>query len=150
MHIVIINKNVEIVTADEANLTFPPISPDTTTETVAVGTANIITATCMEKKGIPPLWSRNIPIPGSKRSFSAEDEKSHSKYLGDSVKDRDAPMIKRAMGSAISETIFSELFTKPGNFKLQKENIIPINAETIIGLMDIPLSMFTNDFKKFL
>ena len=150
MHMVTINKSVERVTADEANLTFPPISPDITTETVAVGTANIITATCMEKEGIPPLWSRNIPIPGSKRSFSAEDEKSHIKYLGDSDKDRDAPMIKRAMGRAISETIFSELFIKPGNFKLKKENIIPINAETIIGLMDIPLSMFNNDFKKFL
>ena len=48
------------------------------------------------------------------------------------------------------EIIFSELFIKSGNFKLKKENIIPINAETIIGLKDIPLSIFRNDFKKFL
>ena len=147
---VMINKRVERVTADEANLTFPPISPDITTETVAVGTANIVTATCMEEEGIPPLQSRNIPIPGSNRSFSAEDDKSHIKYLGDRDTDRDAPMIKRAIGRAIPEIIFSELFIKPGNFKLKKENIIPINAETIIGLMDIPLSMLNNDLNKFL
>ena len=147
---VMINKRVERVTADEANLTFPPISPDITTETVAVGTANIVTATCMGEEGIPPLQSRNIPIPGSNRSFSAEDDKSHIKYLGDRDKDRDAPIIKRAIGRAIPEIIFSELFIKPGNFKLKKENIIPINAETIIGLMDIPLSMLNNDLNKFL
>jgi hypothetical protein len=135
---VIINKIVERVTAEEANLTFPAISLDITTETVAEGTANIVTATCMEEKGTPALCSKNNATPGSNSSFITEDKKSHIRCLAGSDTDSDAPMIKRAIGRDISDTIFSELCMNPGSFRLKKENNIPMNAEIIMGFTVTP------------
>lgn len=133
-----INNSVERVTAEEANLTFPAISLDITTETVAEGTANIVTATWIEEKGVPALSNKNNATPGSKSNFIREDNKSHIMCLPGKDTDRDAPIIKRAIGRDISDTIFSELFMNPGKLRLKKENNSPMNAEMIIGFTDTP------------
>ena len=62
-----------------------------------------------------------------------------------SDKDKDAPMIKSAIGRAILETISRNLFKKLGNFKPKKEKIIPINAEMIIGFKKMLFSIFIID-----
>jgi hypothetical protein len=62
-----------------------------------------------------------------------------------SDKDKDAPMIKSAIGRAMPETISRNLFKKLGNFKLKKEKIIPTNAEMTIGFNKMFLSIFIND-----
>jgi hypothetical protein len=62
-----------------------------------------------------------------------------------SDKDKDAPMIKSAIGRAMPETISRNLFKKLGNFKLKKEKIIPTNAEMTIGFKKMFFSIFIND-----
>jgi hypothetical protein len=62
-----------------------------------------------------------------------------------SDKDKDALMIKGAIGRAILETISRNLFKKLGNFNPKKEKIIPTNAEMTIGFNKMFLSIFIND-----
>jgi len=62
-----------------------------------------------------------------------------------SDKDKDAPMIKSAIGKAMPETISRNLCKKLGNFKPKKEKIIPTNAEIIIGFEKILFSIFMSD-----
>ena len=111
------DKRVERVTADEANLTSPSIWPDIMTETVAVGTPNRVTATSMEKGSTPVIWSKTNPMQGRKKSLRIEEEKSQVKLFDMSDRDRDAPMIKSAIGRAMLEIISKNLFKKLGNFR---------------------------------
>ena len=55
------DKRVERVTAVEANLTSPSISPDIITETVSVGAPNRVAATSIEKECTSTLWSK-LPL----------------------------------------------------------------------------------------
>ena len=139
------DKRVERVTADEANLISPSISPDIITETVAVGTANRVTATSTEKGSVPVFLSKISPIKGRKKSLRAKEEKSQVKLFVKSDRDKDAPMIKRAIGRAILEVISRNLFKKLGNFRPKKEKVIPTNAEMIIGFRKIVLSILISD-----
>ena len=139
------DKRVERVTADEANLTSPSIWPDIITETVAVGTPNRVTATSVEKGATPVIWSKTNPMQGSKKSLRIEEEKSQVKLFDMSDRDRDDPMIKSAIGRAMLETISRNLFKKLGNFRPNKEKVIPTNAEMIIGFKKMVLSIFIND-----
>ena len=112
------NKRVERVTADDASLTFPPISPDITTETVAVGIASSVTATSVENGFIPALLSKSKPIPGRKISLNTDEEKTHIKSVETNERVREAPIIKRAIGSAMPDTISSDRLMKSGNVRL--------------------------------
>ena len=67
-----------------------------------------------------------------------------------SDKDKDAPMINRAIGRAIPETISRNLYKKLGNFKPKKEKIIPDIAERTIGLRMMFFSISINDAIFFL
>ena len=144
------DKSVERVTADDANLTSPSISLDIITETVAVGTPNRVAATSMEKGCTPAFWSKTTTMPGRKKSLRAKEEKSQDKLFDMSDRERDAPMIKSAIGRAIMETISRNLFKKLGNFKPKKEKLIPTNAEIIIGLKKMLLSIRINNLSLFL
>lgn len=67
-----------------------------------------------------------------------------------SDKDKDAPMIKSAIGRAMPEIISRNRFKKFVNFKPKKEKINPTNAEMTIGLKKIFFSIFINDVIFFL
>ena len=64
--------------------------------------------------------------------------------------DKDAPIIKSAIGRAMPEIISRNLFKKLGNFKPKKEKAIPNNAEIIIGFRKMLLSIVINDLIFFL
>lgn len=70
------DKRVETVIAVEANLTFPSISLDIITETVAVGAPSRVAATSIEKGWTPALWSNMTPKPGRTSSLMVDEEKS--------------------------------------------------------------------------
>ena len=89
------------MTSDEAKVTSPFISPDIITEIVAAGAPKRIAATLRERISAPAWCRSTSPRPGSSKSLRVKDTISQIRFFDMRERDREAPIINRARGSAM-------------------------------------------------